>query len=52
MADLPFEFDPNTVPMTNWDDPSPEQIVNLSRRVQMLEFQVRQLQEAQPPQGS
>jgi hypothetical protein len=52
MADLPFDFDPNAVPLTNWDDPSPAQIVNLSRRIQMLEFQVQQLQEAQPPQGS
>lgn len=41
MADLPF--DPTKVPIINWDDPSPAQIVNLSQRVQILEFLYEQL---------
>lgn len=49
MGDLPFN--PNDVEMTNWQDPSPAAIVNLAQRVMMLELQVRQLQDAQPPVG-
>ena len=56
MADLPFDFDPMTVPLTNWDDPSPEQIVNLSRRIQILEYRIellaQQVADFLPPQGS